>query len=187
VLQKDVQPEVAKSPALSLFARPGDGGVRARRVAMLVADGVDGDRLRSLADRLTAAGAVPRFVGSRFGAVSSISGDAIEVDVTMEAAPSVLFDAIVLPDGKDAVKRLTDDARTLEFLKDQYRHCKPILALGAASALLEKADIPAMLPSGRPDPGLLTSVGTDDAIGERFVEALAKHRHFDRESDPPRI
>src|SRR6186997_680198 len=46
-------PKVAKSPALSLMARPGDGSIRARRVAILVADGVRGAALRSLADRLT--------------------------------------------------------------------------------------------------------------------------------------
>src|SRR4030095_3090110 len=59
VLQTKVTPEVTVSPALSLFARPGDGSVRARRVAIVVADGVDGDAVRSLADRLVAVGAVP--------------------------------------------------------------------------------------------------------------------------------
>ena len=35
------QPEVKVSPALSLFARPGDGSIRTRHVAILVAQGVD--------------------------------------------------------------------------------------------------------------------------------------------------
>ena len=35
----EVTPEVTASPALSLFARPGDGSIRTRRVAILVADG----------------------------------------------------------------------------------------------------------------------------------------------------
>ena len=42
VLTRDVTPEVSVSPALSLFARPGDGSIRTRRVAILVADGCDG-------------------------------------------------------------------------------------------------------------------------------------------------
>ena len=63
VRPKDVKPEVSASPALSLFARPGDGGIRSRRVAILVADGCDGAPLVALAERLTAEGAVPRFVG----------------------------------------------------------------------------------------------------------------------------
>ena len=33
-------PEVASSPALSLFSRPGDGNIRMRRIAILVADGI---------------------------------------------------------------------------------------------------------------------------------------------------
>src|SRR4029434_9339320 len=45
VLTRAVTPEVSVSPALSLLARPGDGSIRTRRVAILVADGCDGDSL----------------------------------------------------------------------------------------------------------------------------------------------
>jgi catalase len=50
VLQTEVTPEVTASPALSLFARPGENGVRTRRVAILVADGVEGRWLKALAE-----------------------------------------------------------------------------------------------------------------------------------------
>jgi catalase len=157
-------------------------------VAILVADGVDGHALSVLAERLAAAGAVPRFVGSRLGQAESVTGEPVDVDVTMEAAPSVLFDAIVLPDGMDAIEHLISDGRTLEFLKDQYRHCKPILALGAASDLLDKAGIPYTLPSGKPDPGLVVGrPGKSEAAGDAFMTALARHRHFERETDPPLV
>jgi catalase len=188
VLEEDVTPEVSESGALSLFARPGDGTIRARRVAILVANGVDGDTLRALAERLMAAGAVPRFVASRLGEAESLTGAPIEVDVTMEAMPAVLFDGLVLPDGADAVQRLALDARTLEFLKDQYRHCKPILVLGAATDLLDKANIPYALPSGHPDPGLvLAGADNRESVAETFMTALARHRHFERETDPPLV
>ena len=101
VLTRDVTPEVSVSPALSLFARPGDGSIRTRRVAILVADGCDGASLVALADRLTSEGAVPRFVSTTLGAVQPADGDAIEVDISLEAAPAVLYDALVLPDGAD--------------------------------------------------------------------------------------
>jgi catalase len=120
--------------------------------------------------------------------IESANGDVMPVDVTMEAAPSVLFDALVLPDGTDAVRRLSADGRTLEFLKDQYRHCKPILALGAGSELLKKAGVPQTLPDGRPDPGLLIGpAGESESAAEAFMTALAGHRYFDRETDPPLI
>ena len=37
--------------------------------------------------------------------------------------------------------RLRADGRTLEFIKDQYRHCKPILAVGASDQLLTACGI----------------------------------------------
>ena len=186
VLTEDITPEVSHSPALSLFARPGDGSIRARRVAVLVADGCDGDALTAIADRLTNEGAVPRFVSTKLGSVVPATGDAIEVDVSLEAAPAVLYDAVVLPDGTDAVAALRADGRTLEFIKDQYRHCKPILALGESDQLLAACGIDATLPGGQPDPGVLVSAKAA-AITDDFVAAIAKHRHFARETDPPRV
>ena len=186
VLKKPVKPEIKKSAALSLFARPGDAGIRARRIAIGVADGVNGKELVALAAQLAAEGAVPRFVASRLGRVIGADGEVIEVDVSFEATPSVLYDAFVLPDGSAAAAALAADGRALEFLKDQYRHCKPILVLGSAAALLDNAGIPAKLPSGDADPGLLIMRGGDKA-GRAFVAAVAAHRHFARETDPPRV
>ena len=154
VMTRDVKPEVSVSPALSLFARPGDGSIRTRRVAILVADGCNGEALAELADRLTNACAVPRFVSTALGSVQPASGDAIEIDVSLEAAPAVLYDAVGIPDGTDAINTLRADGRTLEFIKDQYRHCKPILAAGAGKQLLDACAIEASLPNGEPDPGI---------------------------------
>jgi catalase len=186
VPMRDVVPEVSTSPALSLFARPGDGRIRTRRIAILVADGCEGAGLVALAARLTQEGAVPRFVSTRLGSVKSPSHASIDVDVSFEATPSVLYDALVLPDGMGAVRALRSDGRTIEFIKDQYRHCKPILALGAGQQLLAACGIDAGLPTGKPDPGVL--VAADGAAAtEAFISAIAGHRHFARETDPPRV
>jgi catalase len=171
---------------LSLFARPGDGSIRTRRVAILVADGCDAEDLSALADRLTSAGAVPRYVSTTLGLVQPATGDPIEVDVSLEAAPAVLYDAVVLPDGAEAVEALRADGRTLEFIKDQYRHCKPILAVGASDQLLTACGIDTGLPSGRPDPGVITALDAR-AASDGFIAAIAAHRHFARETDPPRV
>ena len=68
-MTRTITPEVSASSALSLFARPGDGTIRARRVAVLVADGCDAEPLLALTDRLISEGAVPRFVSTRLGPV----------------------------------------------------------------------------------------------------------------------
>jgi catalase len=180
--QHSVRPEVQTSAALSLFARPGDGTIRTRRVAILVADGVEATALTRIHARLTAEGAVPRFVGERLGSVAAADGEAIEVDATLETAPSVLFDALVLPDGAAAVSALTQNGHALEFVRDQFRHCKSILALGAGADLLAKAGIkPAPA-----DPGILRSTHADSTQSlKSFIAAIAKHRHYTRETDPP--
>jgi catalase len=178
---------VTTSPALSLFSRPGDGSIQARRVAILIADGCDAPPLVALAERLTAEGAVPRFVATRLGSVEPDEGDPIEVDVSLEAMPAVLYDAVVLPAGADAVRELRADGRTLEFIKDQYRHCKSILALGEGEQLLKACGIPRALPNGKPDPGLIIQAADSRTASDAFVAAIGRHRHFARETDPPRV
>jgi catalase len=186
-MTRPITPEVSVSAALSLFARPGDGSIRARRVAILVADGSEAEPLFALMDRLSAAGAVARFVSTRLGPLDLASGDPIQVDVSLEAAPSVLYDAVVLAGGQSAVRTLRTDGRTLEFLKDQYRHCKPILVFQPAESLLQACGIDALLPTGEADPGVITADTDQPSTLERFIAALAKHRHFERETDPPRV
>ncbi|MGZ9159506.1 MAG: catalase, partial [Nitrospira sp.] len=185
-LEKVRKPEVTASPALSLFARPGEVGIRTRRIAILIADGVDGEAAQSIYDGLIGEGAVPRFVAAQLGPVRTAQGESIEVDVSLEAAPSVLYDAVAIPGGQEAVDALAKVGLALEFIKDQYRHCKPMLALGKGNGLLEGAGVPLKLPSGEADPGLiLPDEGeVDGGLGE-FIKALEKHRHFERETDPP--
>jgi catalase len=188
VMKKPSAPEVKASPALSLFARPGDGSIRTRRIAILVADGVAGADVKVLHDCLAAKGAVPRFVGARLGSVESADGDPIEVETTLEAVPAVLYDALVVPGGREAIKTLGKQGHAAEFVKEQYRHCKPILMLGAGQDLVENAGVPLTLSTGDPDPGMLRF--PDEHVEEAlapFVEAIAKHRHFAREIDPPLV
>jgi catalase len=119
--------------------------------------------------------------------VTSEDGESFEVDATLENSPAVLFDALVLPDGTEAVELLARDGHTLEFLKDQYRHCKTILALGASSMLLEKVGIQVQLPSGTEDPGLLVQASADGFDPKDFMAAVGKHRHPARDTDPPLV
>jgi catalase len=187
-LAKFTAPEVLKSPALSLTALPGDGGIRSRKVAILVADGVHGASIVAVQEALTAAGAVACIVAPRLGPVNTADGESLAATATLENSAPVLFDALVLPDGGDGVKNLAGYGQTLEFVTNQYRHGKTILAIGAAKALLDKAGIANTLASGKPDPGILLAGG--DTLGDgaaAFIAAVGKHRHPARETDPPEI
>ena len=179
-------PEVKKSEALSLTALPGECGIQTRQVALLVADGVHHASLAALQKALTAEGAVVHFVGPRVGHFSTVDGaGVIEANKSLENSPSVLFDAIVLPDGADAVQSLAKDGHTMEFLKDAFRHCKTILSLGASDALLDQAGVLEL--TGK-DPGMLWCESSDVAAAiPAFIAAIAAHRHPMRDTDPPKI
>lgn len=176
-------PEVTVSPALSLMALPGECGIRTRQIAVLVEDGVHHASLVALNGALTGAGAVVHFVGPRVGMFVGNSGDKIEADKSMENSPGVLFDALVVPDGSEAVEALTGNGHTMEFIRDIFRHCKTILALGAGRELLELAGFEPTMVEGE---GILLADGAHAAeIAPAFIDAVAAHRHPSRDCDPP--
>ncbi len=188
VIERPAKPEITDSPALSLLARPGDGSIAARRIGIIVAAGSDVQSASALHARLTELGAVPRYIGTTLGSIAGTDGDSLQVEVTLETMPSVLLDAIAVPGGDMAAKALANVGHASESIINAYRHCKPILALGAGRSLVENSGVPARLPSGEPDPGLVLA---EDDMAEQafddFVEAIAGHRHFGRELDPPAV
>ena len=187
-LSVSVTPEVTESAALSLTARPGDGGIRTRKVAILIADGIHGASVESIQAALIEAGAVACLTAPRLGPVKTADGTPLMATHTLENSPPVLFDALVLPDGSKGVELLARHGQTAEFVTNQYRHGKTILALGASKALLDQAGIATALPSGDADPGLLlASADAPEESAASFIAAVGKHRHPIRETDPPQI
>lgn len=180
---RDVPPaEVTQSPTLSLAARPGEVGVTTRKVAILVAEGVDGAAVSAVAQALMKAGVVVRLVGQRIGAVATADGATLDADASLDNQPSVLFDGAVVPAGVAALERWRQDGRALEFLRDSYRHGKTLLALAEGSGLLEAAGID----PAAPDAGLVVGDAPAPAT-TAFIESLARHRHPERETCPPRV
>jgi catalase len=189
-LAEPAPPEVTKSPALSLLARPGTEPLRGRKIALLVAPGVQARPLQQLQAALLEQGAVGRLVGPRIGPFRTADGDTLEADASLENEPGFLFDGLVLPDGAEAIAALAQDGHTAEFVKDQFRHCKTILVLGAARQLLVQAGLPVSLDKAQAQGGtglIVAEPGAEDAAAAAFLEALRKHRHFGREMDPPLV
>ncbi|WP_440222811.1 catalase [Dokdonella sp. MW10] len=176
------KPEVLHSPALSLTARPGDGGVRTRKVAILVAAGVDGNAVSVVQTALLEAGALGRIVGPRVGPVRTMKRDMLDADASFENEVAACFDALVLPGGLGAIEALAADGRALEYVRDHYRHGKTILALGDATSLLEACGIDVSVP----DPGIVVASKGKQGVAP-FLAALSRHRHPERETDPPRV
>ena len=181
-LAKPPVPEVTISPALSLTALPGECGIRTRQVAIVVADGVHKASIAAIQAAISAKGAVGHLIGARIGKFVAEDGGEIEADKSLENSPSFLFDALVLPDGAQAVETLARDRHMMDYLKDQFRHCKTILALGASRKLLEMAGVSDAV--GK-DPGILWAEPNKAAqVAPAFIAAMAAHRHPSRDSDP---
>jgi catalase len=193
-MEHPAKPEITVSPALSLMARPGDGLPKGRKIALLVAPGVDATSIQQVHATLFAAGAVPRYVAPRIGPVMDGKGEAaIDADASLENEPGFLFDALVIPDGEQAIAALLQDGHTMEFLRNQYRHCKPILVLGAGRELLATLGIGAQS-DAEVDEAASEMAGIIIADGENlevatqtFIKKVAGPRDFTRETDPPRI
>ena len=94
----------------------------------------------------------------------------------------------MLPDGERGVKQLLGLGQAVDFVTQQYRHGKTLLALGASKALLDRAGVDSFLGSGDADPGVLLAEADEvDAAHAGFIAAIGKHRHPARETDPPQV
>ena len=178
------KPEIEVSPALSLTARPGEAGIATRKVAILVAEGADGKAVAVVAQGLIAAGAVVRLVGQRIGPVPTDEGGAVDADASLDNHPSALFDGVVVAGGEAAVARLREDGRALEFLRDAFRHGKTLMGVGQGAQLFAAAGIAA----AHTDAGLLAvDAAAPGKSVSAFIDALARHRHPERETSPPMV
>jgi catalase len=181
-LEPPVRSEVDASRPLSLFAFPGDGSIAGRRIALLLADGADVGPLRKIHDALVDGGAGPRFVGVKLGSLGARGGAVVDVEATLETMPAPLWDAMVIDASANA---LAKKGHAVEFVKEQFRHCKAMLVLGDASALLAAAGIGADAPPS--DPGFIRAGAASDEALAAFIRAVGRHKHYEREADPPPV
>ncbi|MGW3119481.1 catalase [Streptomyces sp. NPDC001107] len=176
------------SPALSLESLRGDGSIRTRQIAVLVSDGVDAEQVTSVREALAAEGAIVEALAPTDGTVTGADGARYTVDRALPTVASVLYDAVLLPGGNDGAAPAAKDPDALRFVRDAYRHGKPVGALGSGVGVLSALEPDGLRLSagGRStvsDRGVVTdtSPGTADTeFVQAFVDAIAAHRHWDR-------
>jgi catalase len=183
-IERPAAPEVDRSPALSLMARPGDGSIKGRKVAIFVAPGIDAASVDVVRGVLAGQGAAVRVLGPQVGPVASANGAPVEADASFENEPAFLFDAVAVVHGDAAVDAMAGDANALDGLRSIYRHCKPLLAVGSGATVLQRAGVPV----DDADEALLV-VGREEVErgAAAFAKAIGTPRDFSRESDPPRV
>jgi len=173
----EVAPEVSLSPSLSLLSRPGEGGIRTRRVALLVADGSRAMDVTLLHQGLTEQGAMVRLLGPHVGLLHDADGNALDADASLENEPGVLFDALAVVGGAAGAAALARDVRALEHIRDGYRHGKPLLFVGEGRQVWDAAGLAAL----DNDPMLLFAEPDARDTVERFAIAIVQHRYPERE------
>jgi catalase len=176
------------SPALSQANTIADT-VRSRKVAVLVADGVEAGPVTALVKELRKRGAVPEVLSATNGSVRTSSGGELAVDRAMNTMASVLYDAVVVGGGDEAVTALGGDGYALHFIGEAIKHAKPVAAIGAGAGLIGPATANVMTPDGADgaianNHGVLAapSVSTKlpDGFIESFCDVLASHRVWTR-------
>jgi catalase len=184
-LEPRMTSEVEASPGLSMFARPGVMGPVGRQVALVVADGCDGAQLAAVRDALLAQQVWPRVVGLKPGETLAADGTTLEAQDSITAKPSVLWDGSIIFATQASLPAMTRHGPLLEFIRDQFRHCKTMMVVGESATLLHAAGVAAPAEAEPAVPGVLTEPGENGVA--RFLAALSRHRHFEREIDPPPV
>jgi catalase len=163
--------ELPPSPALSLVAKAAKT-LRGRKVGVLIGEGSDPALIATLRTALKKEGAEIALVAPKIGGVRGQGGQMIAADHALAAAPSILFDAVVVALSAQAATSMTHEAAAVDWLRDAFGHLKVIGYLATAAPLLQRAGIEA-------DAGIIPLEGS--ASTAAFVTAAKGARIWDRE------
>ncbi len=170
-----------RSPALAGVSGTGSG-IATRRVAIVVAPGVEIGAMKVLQQALHELGAATRVVAGHLGVVSTSSGQQLAVDHTWACMPSVMFDAVMVPAGSASAQALADQGEAVHFILEAYRHGKALCLIGESVRLLQPAGEQAVrapgVVHGPNDPAARLQMAQD------FIQAIACHRHWGRSGVP---
>jgi catalase len=166
--QLKYKPSAALSQASYL---PGD--IKARKIAILVHDGVNAKSVEAIKTWASKEGATALILGPSHASVTLKAGKALAVDAAAKSEPSITFDAVVVVDGNN-IEAFKKDGVALHYLQEAFKHLKPVALLGDKSELVDVLRL-------QQDAGLLTG-RSFAAIQDAFKAALMQHRIWDREA-----
>jgi len=152
-----------KSPALSMDKPPPT--IKGRKIAILGGDGVDDKEVQTALLLYAKEGLVAELIGPHAGAVEGASGKQLKVNRAAPNAPSVVYDAVLVPHGVGPALAAMPLAQ--RFIHEAYRHGKPVSVASDAGGLLEAAGVPE-------GDGVVVAEGSELLTG--LLENLSQHR-----------
>ena len=179
--------KIDEDPSLRIQPRP-MANVKTRRVAVLVADGIEPATVKRLQIDLAGAGAICKTVGLQLGSVCTAGGRQMPVDHTFANMPSVMFDAVLIAGGPPHVEALLGMGDAVHFVLEAYKHCKTICAINEGVELLRSLGF-----SHGKNPEIVTTPAagiifadsrkvSDGQVSIDLIAAIAAHRHWDRQN-----
>jgi catalase len=156
------------SPALQLIGKMKDT-LEGRQIAILVADGSDGDATDALRRAAAQAGATVKIVAPKVGGATLADGTLLEADGQLAGTPSVLFDAVAVVLSGEGAALLSAESAALDFVTDAFAHLKAIAVDDGGEALLAAAGV-------ERDSGVVDAADVEDFV------AAAKTRQWEREA-----
>ena len=159
------------SPALSqMNLLPSD--IKARKIAVLVNDGVKADTVAAIKTWALNEMAVVKLIGPSNAPVKADSNELLKVDGSTLGDPSILFDAVIIADGVD-LDQFKQDGVALHYVLETYKHLKPITFIGGTGQLTEHLHL-------TDDEGVLKA-DNFKTMQDQLKAALLKHRIWARE------
>jgi catalase len=186
---KSVPQGIEASPSLSMVENPNfpKDTIKTRKIAFLVADGFDDVAVSEMKKALMTAGAQAVTVAPRLGVLTGAGGEECKADFSFLTGSSVLFDAVYVPGGDASVAALEGEIEAGNFVNEAYKHCKAIAATGSGVNLLARflaGNLTEPKSSGGAvvaNEGVVSSEAATDKFASTFIEAIAQHRHWERE------
>ncbi|MDD7887351.1 catalase [Flavivirga sp. 57AJ16] len=145
--------------------------IATRHIAVLVADGFSMKNLKKMKSVLEKKGAFVKLIAPHGGKVMCDENMGHTVDAAIMTTESVLFDALYIPGGKKSIEGLKKEPKFIKFINEAFKHCKAIAVDDEGEDLINDT----FVSQSKQDPAILIN---KDPIN--FVDALAKHRNWDR-------
>jgi hypothetical protein len=153
-------------------------GIRSRRIALLVSDGIDREILNGLRLAMAEEGAIAKVLAPALEIVCKGDSNSVKADADISSSDSVLFDAVIVCDGEPPQIPAEQAHPLTQFIAQAHRHQKPIIAIGARGrAQLSAANIEL---DSEPAQGVWCAERVDADFMLLARVLIATHRFWDR-------
>jgi len=140
-----------------------------RKVGVILNNGFNDKEVMEVLHGLNAEGITYEIISEKQGRVMGTGSQDLMVNHTFSTTDPVLYDAIYI--ASSANQNTEFYKQTVYYLKETYKHYKPIAASQDGIKILEETNLKGNL-------GVVDGAGT--RLIKDFIRALAEHRHWER-------